>query len=275
MEQLEQYFLANEVENVVKHRVILLSVCRSKTYALARDLLKPVRPAETTFKKFVDTLKKHFSPKQSEIVERYTFYSRNRNADEWVAAYFAELHKLTEHCNFGETLPADIICIAQVTLKMIYNALLVQCIDEHKGSVIGKHIRDQHGRDPSDVSRSFKILGKCQSKFDYLIYEIKKNPITHQQCVVYHFKCDLRDADYVGYTCQHLYQCMDEHKGSVIGKHVRDQHGRDPSDVSRIFKILPKCQSKFDCLIYEMLFIKDLKPTLNTQSDSTRAKLFV
>ena len=58
------------------------------------------------------------------------------------------------------------------------------------------------------------------------------------------------------------------------GKHVRD-HGRDPRDISRSFKILQKCQSKFDCLIYEMLFTKELKPTLNTQSDSIRAKLFL
>ena len=44
--------------------------------------------------------------------------------------------------------------------------------------------------------------------------------------------------------------------------------------ISHLFKVLKKCRSKFDCLIYEMLLIKDIKPSLNTQSDSTRAKLF-
>ena len=92
---------------------------------------------------------------------------------------------------------------------------------------------------------------------------------------IYHYKCDLCDADYVGYACRHLYQRIEEHKGSAIGKHVRDQHGRDPSGISLRFKILRKCQSKFDCLIYEMPFVKGLKPTLNTQSDSIRAKLFL
>ena len=82
-----------------------VSVCGSKTYALARDLLQPAKSAETTFKKIVDTLENHFSPKPSEIVERYKFHSRNRNEDEGIAAYVAELLKLTEHCNFGETLP--------------------------------------------------------------------------------------------------------------------------------------------------------------------------
>ena len=49
---------------------------------------------------------------------------------------------------------------------------------------------------------------------------------------------------------------------------MREQHGRDPSDVDLRFKILQKCQSKFDCLIYETLYIKELKPALNKQSDS-------
>ena len=34
---------------------------------------------------------------------------------------------------------------------------------------------------------------------------------------------------------------------------------------SQITYILRKCWSSFDCLIYEMLFIKELKPTLNKQ----------
>ena len=62
---------------------------------------------------------------------------------------------------------------------------------------------------------------------------------------------------------------------TAIGNHIKEQHGTVPSDIYRDFKILRKCQSKFDCLIYEMLFIKELKPTLNKQSDSIRAKLFV
>ena len=32
--------------------------------------------------------------------------------------------------------------------------------------------------------------------------------------------------------------------------------------------ILKKCHGKFDCLVYEMLFIKELRPSLITQSDS-------
>ena len=65
------------------------------------------------------------------------------------------------------------------------------------------------------------------------------------------------DEDNVGYTCRHLYQRIEEHKGSAIGKQVRDQHGMAPSDISLRFKTLLKCQSKLDCLIYEIFFIKE------------------
>jgi len=41
------------------------------------------------------------------------------------------------------------------------------------------------------------------------------------------------------------------------------------------FNILRKSRSKFDCLLFEMLYIKKLKPTLDTQTELIRAKLFV
>ena len=102
----------------------------------------------------------------------------------------------------------------------------------------------------------------------------KKPPLVNQQCVVYKFKCDLCDADYVGYTCGHLHQRIDEHKNSVVGKHVRECHKEEPARIEHCFSILKKCQNKFDCLLCEMLFIRELKPKLNTQSDSLKSKLF-
>ena len=41
------------------------------------------------------------------------------------------------------------------------------------------------------------------------------------------------------------------------------------------FRGLKKCHEKFDCLVYEMLLIKELRPRLNTQGDSISSKLFV
>jgi len=60
-----------------------------------------------------------------------------------------------------------------------------------------------------------------------------------------------------------------------ICKHYHDQQGEVPKDLLKRFSILKKCRKKFDCLVNEMLFIRDLKPTLNVQSDSICAKVFV
>ena len=57
-------------------------------------------------------------------------------------------------------------------------------------------------------------------------------------------------------------------------KQYRDEHVLTPVDLSKNFKVLKKCRSKLKCLIFEMLFIKNKRPKLNTQADSIRAKLF-
>ena len=49
------------MKDAKKQQVILLSVCGSKTYALARDLLQPKKPAETDLKEIVEELEKHYS----------------------------------------------------------------------------------------------------------------------------------------------------------------------------------------------------------------------
>ena len=83
----------------------------------------------------------------------------------------------------------------------------------------------------------------------------KKPPIVNNQCVVY--KCDLCDTAYVGYTTRHLHQRIGEHKHSAIGRLLED-HGLSKSDLKdKQFSVLRKCRSKFDCLIFELLFINN------------------
>ena len=89
-----------------------------------------------------------------------------------------------------------------------------------------------------------------------------KLPIVNQQGVVYSFICDQCDSDYVSFTARHLYQRFVEHKYSAIGKHFSTAHGDTSLLKERQYHIL------------KMLFIKQCNPSLNTQTDSTRAKLF-
>ena len=130
----------------------------------------------------------------------------------------------------------------------------------------------------SDLSR--KINTEVHPVFtshkikDELEAKEPKPPIVNQQNVVYFFKCDLCDADYVGYTSRHLHQRVDEHKRSVIVNHVREQHGNEPCEIAKNFRVLREVLEQV-CLIFKVFLIRDLKPKLNKQSDSTRANLFV
>ena len=107
-------------------------------------------------------------------------------------------------------------------------------------------------KQPSDLSQ--KINTEIHSVFtshgikDELKTKEPKPPIVNQQKVVlYFFKCDLYmcDADYVGRlykpTSRHLHQRVEKHKRSVIGNHVREQHGNEPCENVKNFRVLRKC----------------------------------
>ena len=88
----------------------------------------------------------------------------------------------------------------------------------------------------------------------------KKANIVSQQCAVYIFKCDLCDAVYVGYMKGNLHSRIEGHrqKSSIVAKHCLHKHRSILKDLLRYFSMLKRCKNKFDCLEYEMLFIKDL-----------------
>ena len=71
----------------------------------------------------------------------------------------------------------------------------------------------------------------------------------------------------MGYTRGHLHERVEGHtrKSSSIYKHYNLEQ----------FLTITKCSGKFDCLVKEMLYIRMRKPTLNVQTDSNRAKVFV
>ena len=48
--------------------------------------------------------------------------------------------------------------------------------------------------------------------------------LVNQQNVVYEFKCDLFDANYIDSTYHHLHQRVEEHKHSLIGKNFLEKH---------------------------------------------------
>ena len=111
--------------------------------------------------------------------------------------------------------------------------------DQRSADVVRRQLSDLGKKIDSDLRPVFTSKKIAD---DIKIAEAKP-PLINQQCVVYKFKCDLCDADYAGYTRRHLFQRIDEHQHSAIGKHLRDAHNQNNQD-------------------------------LNTQTDSIKAKLF-
>ena len=129
-------------------------------------------------------------------------------------------------------------------------------------------VRRQLGDLGTKINQQLQPVVTSKKIADHLRATEEKTPLINQQSVVYEFICDLCDTNYIGYTCRHLHQRVEEHKHSVIGKHFRDAHDLTPTNLIKNFKVLKKCRSKLDCLIYEMLWIKNKGPKLNTQTDS-------
>ncbi len=75
-----------------KKRAILLSVCGARTYQLIRSLVAPRKPADLEFSK------------PSVIVQRYQFHSRVRQPGESVSTFVAELRRLSQNCEFAESM---------------------------------------------------------------------------------------------------------------------------------------------------------------------------
>ena len=63
-------------------------------------------------------------------------------------------------------------------------------------------------------------------------------------------------------------------KYPAIGKHLLEVHGDKNLLNEGQFHVFKKCQRKFDCLVYEMMFIKGLRLSLNTQISDSIIALF-
>ena len=68
-ERLENYFTANDVEDGLKKRAILLSVCGAATYKLIRSLAAPEKPKDHSYENLKQMVKTHHNPKPCRFKE--------------------------------------------------------------------------------------------------------------------------------------------------------------------------------------------------------------
>ena len=104
MEQLESYFVANDITTAAKKRAVLLSSCGTATYKTIRSVVAPDKPTEVAFADLTKKLREHFSPKPSPIMQRFRFNTCVRRQGEKIALYVARLRELTQFCEFGDTM---------------------------------------------------------------------------------------------------------------------------------------------------------------------------
>ncbi|MEE4247156.1 MAG: hypothetical protein V2I33_17220 [Kangiellaceae bacterium] len=103
-ERLEQTFIAKDVTDEKKKKAILLSTCGRDAFRLIKKLLQPKEIAEASYRDVCSALSSHFSPKASEILERFRFSTRDRRSGEPICDFVAELRHLSKNCNFGSSL---------------------------------------------------------------------------------------------------------------------------------------------------------------------------
>ena len=88
-----------------------------------------------------------------------------------------------------------------------------------------------------------------------------------QQNVVYYFKCGLRDGDHVNFMSRHLYTHVEGQQSATTQRMNMERiHYKQ-------FQILKKVSEQTRLFDFWRLFIRQLKPKLNQQSDSIRGKL--
>ena len=128
---------------------------------------------------------------------------------------------------------------------------------------------------PQDVEPEFIYTGtKWSAKFQ--IKEKTKDEQKHD--LVYYGKCPEYDESYVGETGTRLQDRVDEHsekdsKSNILRHSYQENH----KNVSRNnFQILGNGykKMKFKRKLFEALYIKELRPSLNAQETSVALKLF-
>jgi len=126
---------------------------------------------------------------------------------------------------------------AQSTNENTVYRVVLPFKDQKSADAVKKQLSDLSNKIDHTLQPVFKSCKICE---DLKMCE-PKPPIISQQRVVYNYKYDLCDAEYVGYTSRHLHQRVDEHRYSAIGKHLKNDHGlKTIGDLTNNISVLKK-----------------------------------
>ena len=103
-ERFRLFFTTNGITDDDKKQAIFLTTCGTATYILFNSLAAPKKPSNLAIADLLKLAAAHYHLKPSPAVQRFRFNSRMHHAGESVAAYLAELKRLSERCSFGDSL---------------------------------------------------------------------------------------------------------------------------------------------------------------------------
>ena len=103
-ERVEQYFVANKIDDAAQKRAIFITIIGDETYSLLRSLLAPAKPNTKSYEDLANILNDHLKPKPVVIAERYKFYERSQKENETVSEFLAAIRKLSIKCEFQDFL---------------------------------------------------------------------------------------------------------------------------------------------------------------------------
>ncbi|XP_067615789.1 uncharacterized protein [Eurosta solidaginis] len=105
-QQLNQFFIANEITDDKRKKAIFLTSIGEVSYILLQNLMCPqkVDDAATTFKSCVEVMDAHFKPPASAFAERYKFYEAKKMTTESINEWAVRVRSLSLNCEFGACL---------------------------------------------------------------------------------------------------------------------------------------------------------------------------
>ena len=229
-ERLEQYFLANDIDEK-KQTAVFLTVIGPETYGLLRNLLAPIKPSTKSVGELVHMLDKHLNPTPITIAERFKFYQRQQKEEESLGDYLAALRKLSEHCNFEtfleEAIRDKLVC------GILNNTIRKKLLSE-RNLTLQRAIEIAKGLEEADI-QSKTISEQQQNIKEETSYKIIPKRYTPPRKIKSNKKCyRCNDPDHMANVCPFKHLVCD--KCNVKG-HVGKACKKFPESKKRTHQI--------------------------------------
>ncbi|XP_071057315.1 uncharacterized protein [Onthophagus taurus] len=102
--RLNNYFLANTIENDDRKRAVLLNMLDEDAYRLVFNLCMPIVPELKSFDDIKEVMDGYFTPQTSIFAERIKFYESRKEKNEAVKDWATRVRSLAITCDFGDYL---------------------------------------------------------------------------------------------------------------------------------------------------------------------------